>query len=53
MPVCGMESGEGPRKSSRRQTCYNHRVRPDVGVVIEVNELMSEDLAVNSESYQA
>jgi hypothetical protein len=52
MPVRGVESSEGPGEPPRRQAGYHHRVRPDVGAVIEVNELMSEHLAVNNENHQ-
>jgi hypothetical protein len=52
MPVCGVEGSEGPDESLRRQAGYDHWVRPDVSVVVEVNELMSEYLAVNDQSCQ-
>jgi hypothetical protein len=52
VPVCGVEGSEGPDESLRRQAGHDHWVRPDVGVVVEVNELMSDYLAVNDQSYQ-
>ena len=47
VPACGMKRREGPSYSLRGQAAAYHRVVPDVVIVIVVDELMTQDLAVD------
>ncbi len=47
MPVCGVESGEGPGQSGKSEPAVYVRVFANVEVVIEADELMPGDLRVN------
>ena len=50
MPVRGVKSSEGPGNPFQRQAAGDHRIVPDVKIVIKAEELMTYDLGVNSES---
>ena len=50
MPVCGMKRRERPCYSFQRQAADDHRVIPDVDVVVEADKLMTDHLAVNREN---
>ncbi len=50
MPVGGVKGGEGPGNPFQRQAADDHRVVPDVEIVIEVDELMTDHLRVDRES---
>ena len=49
MPVGGVKRGEGPGNSVQRQAAGDHGIVPDVKRVIEIDELVTDDLAVNRE----
>ena len=50
MPVRGVKSSESPGNPFQRQAAADHGIVPDVKIVIQADELMTDHLAVNRES---